>query len=164
MQPDNEQADYLLFLLGESLPELAETDKCCVTHEVRNKVTCLRQILPLYHLRMSWRRLAVAKLKSAFGRGAELIARVKSAIAQKKPIPIPRKGRQNIRNNNILRGLVDATTTENKHVSDSKLSLLLAQVGTRRVESDTTSTIGTKHSDTVLLCRRGKSKRVSVFV
>ena len=116
MQPDNEQADYLRFLRGESLPEFDQTDKCCVTQDVRNNPTCLRQILPLYyHLTRSGRRLAVAKLKKVFGCGAELIARVKSAIAQKNLIPIPSKGRMNIRNNNILRGLVDATTMANGH-------------------------------------------------
>ena len=131
MQPDNTQDESLRFIHGESLPEFDETDKCCVTHEVRNNQTCLRQILPLYyHLMRSGRRLAAEKLKRTFGCGAELIARVKSAIEQKKPIPIPRKGRQNIRNNNILKGLVDATTMANGH-SHSELSLLLAQVGTR---------------------------------
>ena len=103
MQPDNEQADYTPFVRGVSLPEFIETDKCCVTTEVRNDTTCLKQILLLYyHLTRSQRRVAVAKLKKMFGCGAELIARVKNAIAQKKPIPIPRRGRKNIRNNGVL--------------------------------------------------------------
>ena len=64
MQPDNEQADYTRFLRGVSLPEFIETDNCCVTTEVRNNTTCLKQILPLYyHLTRSQRRVAVAKLK-----------------------------------------------------------------------------------------------------
>ena len=126
MQPDDDQADYTRFLRGVSRPEFVETDNCCVTSDVRNNTTCLRQILPLYyHLTRSRKRLAVAKLKKLFGCGAELIARVKYAIAQKKPIPIPRKGRRNIRNNNILRGLIDATTMENGHISDSELSSML---------------------------------------
>ena len=105
MQPDHEQADYTRFLRGISLPEFMETDNCCVTTEVRNNTTCLKQILPLYyHLTRSQRRVAVAKLKKMFGCGAELITRVKNAIAQKKPIPIPQRGRKNIRNNSVLRG------------------------------------------------------------
>ena len=120
MQPDNEQADYTRFLRGVSLPEFIETDNCCVTTEVRNNTTCLKQILPLYyHLTRSQRRVAVAKLKKMFGCGAELIARVKNAIAQKKPIPIPRRGRKNIRNNSVLRRTIDATTMENGLFSDS---------------------------------------------
>ena len=120
MQPDNEQADYTPFVRGVSLPEFIETDNFCVTTEVRNDTTCLMQIFPLYyHLTRSQRRVAVAKLKKMFGCGAELIARVKNAIAQKKPIPIQRRGIKNIRNDSVLRGLIDATTMENGLFSDS---------------------------------------------
>ena len=68
MQPDNEQADYTPFVRGVSLPEFIETDNFCVTTEVRNDTTRLKQILPLYyHLTRSQRRVAVAKLKKMFG-------------------------------------------------------------------------------------------------
>ena len=64
MQPDNEQADYTRFVRGVSLPEFIETDDSCVTTEVRNNTTCLKQILPLYyHITRSQRTVAVAKLK-----------------------------------------------------------------------------------------------------
>ena len=125
MHPNNDQAEYSLFLKGVSLPEFQEIDAHCVPHQLLNDAAGLRTVIPLYyHLTRRNAKEPFAKLKRMFCCGAETISRVRKSIAEKKPLPLPRK-RRSVRNDPVLRRLIDQSTLENGHLSDSALSSVL---------------------------------------
>ena len=114
------------FLKGESQSQYIELDRVCVPSEFLHHPTWLRTILPLYyHLTRNDDKMSIAKMKRVFGCGAALIGRARKAIAEKKPIPFQKSGKENVRNDPILGRLVDEATLENGHVSDADLSTIL---------------------------------------
>ena len=60
-----------------------------------------------------------------FGCGADLIYRVKKTVEQRTEIRLATRGKKPIRNDPLLRRLVDEATRANGHVSDTELSSLL---------------------------------------
>ena len=117
---------FSLFLNGESPPEFAEIDNICLANEFFKDQFCIHKVLPLYfHFTRNNEKIPIAKLKRMFGCGADLIYRVKKAIEQRAPIHVPSRGKKPIRNDPVLRRLVDETTSANGHVSDTELSTLL---------------------------------------
>ena len=125
MHPNNDQAEYSLFLKDVSLPEFQEIDAHCVPHQLLNDAAGLRTVIPLYyHLTRRNAKEPFAKLKRVFCCGAETISRVRKSIAEKKPLPLPRK-RRSVRNDPVLRRLIDQSTLENGHLSHSVLTSVL---------------------------------------
>ena len=117
---------FTLFLKGETPPEFAELDSICLSKEFFNDQFCIQKVLPLYfHFTRNNEKIPIAKLKRLFGCGADLIYRVKKAVEQRTPIRVPSRGKKPIRNDPVLRRLVDETTSANGHVSDTELSTLL---------------------------------------
>ena len=75
--------------------------------------------------------MSFEKMKRSFRCGADSIQRVRKAIEEKKPLPMPgRKMINPVRDNENLRGLVETMTKENGRVSDRDLSQAL---GTSRM-------------------------------
>ena len=117
---------YSRFLKGESLSQFIDLDRSCIPSQFLHHSTWLRTILPLYYnLTRNGNKMSIAEMKRVFGCGAALINRVRKAIVEKKPIPFPKPGKKNIRNNPLLRRLVDESTIADGHVSDADLSRIL---------------------------------------
>ena len=118
--------EFALILNGESSPEFREIVSICIPREFITNPTCVHKILPLYfHLTRSSNQTTIAELKKTFSCGAELIYRIKSAVAERKPICLPKRGKANVRNDAGLKTLVDRLTTENGHLSDTELASML---------------------------------------
>ena len=70
--------------------------------------------------------MTVAQMKKSFRCGAELIQKVRKAIVEKKPLPIPGHEKGNpVRNDPALIGLVDAMTREDGSLSNGALASIL---------------------------------------
>ena len=128
--PSDDFARHMLLssrlLKGESLSDYIDLDRVCVPSEYLHHPTWLRTFLPLYyHLTRTDNKMSIAEMKRVFGCGAALIGRIRKAIVDKKPIPFPKPGKKNIRNDPLLRRLVDEATFEDGHVSDADLSRVL---------------------------------------
>ena len=123
-QPDD-RASYSLFLKGVSGPQFRDIDAHCVPRTLLNNAAPLRTVIPLYyHLTRVNAKETFDKLKHMFRCGSELISRVRKCIAEKKPLPLPNK-RKSVRNDPVLRRLIDQSTMENGHISDSALASIL---------------------------------------
>ena len=117
---------FSLFLNGKSPPEFAEIDRVCLSQDFFNDHFCIHKVLPIYFdFTRNHEKVPIAKLKRMFGCGADLIYRVKKAVEQRTAISLPTRGKKPIRNDPVLRRLVDDATRANGHVSDTELSSLL---------------------------------------
>ena len=105
---------------------MVEIDNIGLSKEFFADQFCIRKVLPLYfHFTRNHEKVPIAKLKRMFGCGADLIYRVKKAVEQRTAISLPTRGKKPIRNDPVLRRLVDDATRANGHVSDTELSSLL---------------------------------------
>ena len=132
---------YSRFLKGVSLSDYIDLDRVCVPSVFLHHPTWLRTILQFYyHLTRNDNKMSFAEMKRAFGCGAALIGRIGKAIVDKKPIPFPKPGKKNIRNDPLLRRLVDESTLDDGHVFSTRTSRESSgRAETPPTESDTTS-------------------------
>ena len=81
--------DYVSFVKEIPDEEFEEVDRACLSHELFQDADSLRTVIPLYFFLTRNRELhvPVVELKKRFKCGAELIGRVRKAIADKKTTP-----------------------------------------------------------------------------
>ena len=93
--------------------EFDEIDRACLRHELFQDVDCVKNVLPLFFFLTRNRhcKTPIIELKRDFKCGAELLIRVRKAIAEKKLLQVRgTKGVNPVRDNQELVRLVDTIT------------------------------------------------------
>ena len=120
--------DYAGFLKGSGQVGHEDVDRACLSREHFENIKCLKSLLPLYFFltREKEKKMTVAEMKKTFGCGAELIRKVREAINEKKPLPVPgRKKEKPVRSDRALINLVDTMTREDGSLSSGALANIL---------------------------------------
>ena len=120
--------DFVNFLKGNEDVGFEEVDRACLSNQLFQETESRTKILPLYFFltRNAQTKMTIAQMKKQFKCGADMISRVRKAIREKRPIPIAgHKKEKPVRNDAVLKNLVDAMTRENGGVSSSKLANVL---------------------------------------
>ena len=120
--------DFVCFLKGVEDPEHEEVDRACLSEELFKDGNSQKTVLPLYFFltREKDSKMTIVQMKKSFRCGAELIQKVRKAINEKKPLPIPGHKKGNpVRNDPALIGLVDTMTREDGSLSNGALASIL---------------------------------------